>query len=683
MTKSLGRLLKPNSVAVVGGRFAEAVVKQCDVIGFEGDIYPVNPNRKEMMGRSCYTSVKNLPSSPDAVFLAVDRHASIPALKDLAELNVGGVVAYAAGFAEHDEEGVHLQEALLEAIGDMPLIGPNCYGMLNYLDKVALWPDEHGGKPVDSGAAIVLQSGNIGVSLTMQQRSLPLAYLISVGNQADLEMHDYIEAFLNDERVTCIGLHIEGLKDVQAFSSAALKALNKGVPIVVLKTGTSHEGQRITLSHTSSLSGSDDLYSAMFERYGVAKTRTIPEFLETLKLLSVIGAVPAKKLASISCSGGEAAHVADLAGELGLEFPELNQQQRKALLAVLGDKVALSNPLDYHTYIWNNEAAQRACFRGMMLGEQALTLKILDYPKPELCDVSAWDKTSRAFTQALKETESKGVVVSTLSENLPEATRTYLLHQGVAPMQGLEECLLAVRHAHNLYLSQGRVNKLEPLAKPLLSQGAAETLDEYESKVLLQTFGFSVPRAQVLTSTNDIASPCRELGFPLALKVLSNTIVHKTDLGGVALNLHTETEVEQAASRMHHLGEAFLLEEMLEPPVAEMLIGITRDEQFGLSITLGAGGELVELLKDSQTLLLPLLPEEIEAALKTLKLYPLLTGYRGRPAVDLDAIVAAVLKVANLAEAHRKDLLELDINPLFVYAHKVIAADAVVRRVAD
>ncbi len=676
---AMKRLLRPENIAVIGGRFADAVIKQCDFVGFKGQIYPVNPRRESMQGRRCFASVKDLPVPPDAVFLAVDNKASILIVKDLAELGAGGVVVYAAGFAEHDAEGERMQVELLNAKGGMALVGPNCYGMLNYLDGVALWPDEHGGKAVSSGAAIVLQSGNIGVSITMQQRSLPLAYLISVGNQADLEMHDYIEAFLEDERVTCIGLHIEGLKDVQAFSKAALKALHKGVPIVVLKTGTSNEGQKLTFSHTSSLSGSDDLYSAMFARYGVARTRTIPEFLETLKLLSTVGSLATKKIASISCSGGEAAHIADLASKLGLEFPLLIPTQEKALFNVLGDKVALSNPLDYHTYIWNNETAQQACFAAMMLGEQTLTIKILDYPKSDLCDISAWDKTARAFMNALKERNSKGVVVSTLSENLPEQTRDWLLSEGVAPMQGLEDCLLAVNHAHELFLVQQKRAVLKPLQAFSLSTGIAKNLNEFEAKKILEHYGFKLPKARVLSKNDDLAMACIELGFPLVLKVLSADILHKSDLGGVELNLQSVAGVEAALTKMQDLGQTFLLEQMLETPITELILGISRDEQFGLSITLGVGGLLVELLKDSQNLLLPLNIEDVKMAIQKLKIYPVFCGYRGQPKVHLDALIDAVMKLVKLADSYKESLLELDINPLFVYKDSVVAADAVIR----
>lgn len=685
MKPSLNRLLSPQKIAVVGGRFAEAVIKQCDRIGFKGEVYPVNPKRNEMAGRSCFASIADLPQAPDASFLAVDREETVRVVAELAALGAGGAVCYASGFAEVGEEGQVWQERLLEAARGMPLVGPNCYGLLNYLDGLALWPDEHGGKAAEKGAGIVLQSGNIGLNLTMQQRGLPLAYLISIGNGADLQMHDYIEAFLADERVTCIGLHIEGLKDVPAFTRAALKALKREVPIVVLKTGTSVEGQKITFGHTSSLSGSDDLYSAMFARFGVARVHTLTEFLETLKLLSTVGSLPNKKIASISCSGGEAAHVADLAGAVGLKFPPLIPLQEQALSEALGDKVALSNPLDYHTYIWNDELAQERCFSAMLTGEQSVTLNLLDYPKPDLCDVSAWDKTAQAFINALKATGNKGVIVSTLPENLPTKTRDWLMSEGVAPMQGLEDCLLSIHHAARLCERQQVAEELEPLMVTHLLEGETKTLNEWESKKLLQPFGFTVPEARVLSLNHLDAArrSCDELGYPLALKVLSADIIHKTDVGGVHLNLDNFSAVTEAMQSMKSLGNAFLAEQMLAKPITELILGVTRDEQFGLSITLGAGGALVELLKDSQTLLLPLTKAEVEGAIKELKIYPLLQGFRGGKGARLEPLVQAVMNLASFIEVHADTLLELDINPLFVFENEVVVADAVIRTVTN
>ena len=227
---ALQRLLNPASIAVIGGEAAAEVIRQCRRIGYTGDLLPVNPRRKEMEGLRCYASAADLPATPDAAFIATPPRATIDVIRELADRGAGGAVCYTSGFAETSDTGATMQQELLLAAGDMAIVGPNCHGIVNYLDKVALWPDEHGGECTDRGAALILQSGNLGISLSMHERSLSLSHIITVGNKADLGMHDYVEALIEDERVTAIGLHIEGLENVGRFSEAAIRALKRSLP---------------------------------------------------------------------------------------------------------------------------------------------------------------------------------------------------------------------------------------------------------------------------------------------------------------------------------------------------------------------------------------------------------------------------------------------------------------------
>ena len=283
MSPDLSRLLRPKSVAVIGGgAWGPAVVAECQKMGFDGPIWPVNPRRDEIAGHACFASIDDLPEPPDAVFLAIPREPAIEALRKLSEMGTGGAVCYTAGFAEMGGEGAGLEAELIEATGDMALIGPNCYGLINYLDSVALWPFAHGGFAPGYGAAIITQSGMLSSDLTMSQRSVPFAYMISAGNQALLALEDFVDVLCEDERVRAIGLHIEGLKDVRKFSRAALKALEAGKPIVALKTGSSQVGARLTESHTGSLSGTDELYGALFEKFGIIRVYSPAQLLETL-----------------------------------------------------------------------------------------------------------------------------------------------------------------------------------------------------------------------------------------------------------------------------------------------------------------------------------------------------------------------------------------------------------------
>ena len=706
-SKALRRLFSPRHIAVFGGASAQEVVRQCKALGFDGQIWPVHPTRTEMDGLPCFASVQDLPEAPDASFVAVPRQATVDIVRQLAARGAGGAICYASGFAEVGGDGVALQAELVQAAGTMALIGPNCYGMLNYLDGVALWPDQHGGQRQSQGVALITQSGNIGLNLTMQTRGLPLAYLITVGNKAGNSMESLVESLLSDPRVTVIGMHIEGLDDVAAFSRVALKALRQGVPLVALKAGSSTLGAQTAMSHTSSLAGPDALYDALFARCGIARVRDPAGLIETCKFLHVHGPLSGKRMISASCSGGEASLVADLAQPRGLEMPAIPPAADANLRAVLGDKVNVANPLDYHTYIWGDLAAQTKCFSGLMDCGFDATLLVLDYPRLDRCRADSWGTTVDAFAAAARYGGHGATVVASLPEDLPEQHASALMAQGIAPMHGIPDCLDAIAHAARIGAARARSADLHPLAEvvPLARQagsagaGAAgvpadfseaaytaqsHTLDEAAGKQALAAFGLPVPRGQVVSAAQ-AADFADSLGYPVVVKAVSSQLAHKTEAGGVQLNVQTVEGVRAAVARMAALSDRFLVEQMATQVVAEIIVGVQRDAQFGLSLTVGAGGILVELLQDAQTLFFPVAREEVLHALQALKVWPLLAGFRGKAAGDVQALVDAVLAIAAYAQAHAHCLLELDVNPVLVLpqGQGVLAVDALIRLSGD
>ena len=701
-SKALRRLFSPRHIAVFGGASAQEAVRQCKALGFDGPIWPVHPTRKEMEGLTCFASVQDLPEAPDASFVAVPRQATVEVVRQLAARGAGGAICYASGFAEVGGDGVALQAALVQAAGSMALIGPNCYGMLNYLDGVALWPDQHGGQRQSQGVALITQSGNIGLNLTMQTRGLPLAYLITVGNKAGNSMESLVENLLSDPRVSVIGLHIEGLDDVAAFSRVALKALRQGVPLVALKAGSSTLGAQTAMSHTSSLAGPDALYDALFARCGIARVRDPAGLIETCKFLHVHGPLSGKRIISASCSGGEASLVADLAQPRGLEMPAIPTAADARLRAVLGDKVNVANPLDYHTYIWGDLAAQTECFSGLMDCGFDATLLVLDYPRLDRCSADSWGTTVDAFAAAARNGGRGATVVASLPEDLPEAYASALMAQGIAPMHGIPDCLDAIAHAARIG-ARARSSELHPLSDlvPLVWQASSaqvdtagaqaapnhaastapsHTLDEAAGKQVLAAFGLPVPRGMVVSAA-EAAGVANSLGYPLVVKAVSAQLAHKTEAGGVQLNVQNAEGVRAAVARMAALSDRFLVEQMATQVVAEIIVGVQRDAQFGLSLTLGAGGVLVELLQDVQTLLFPVARADVQSALHALKAWPLLAGFRGKSAGDVEALVDAVLAIAAYAQANTHTLLELDVNPVLVMpeGQGVLAVDALIR----
>ena len=683
----LQRLFSPRHIAVFGGNAAAEAIRQCRKLGFAGDLWPVHPTRATVEGIACYPDVAALPQAPDASFVAVPREATVAIVGQLAARGAGGVICYASGFAEVGGEGLALQHQLVHNAGDMALLGPNCYGMLNYLDGVALWPDQHGGQRVGRGVALITQSGNIGLNLTMQRRALPLAYLITVGNKAGNRMESLVDALLADPRVSVIGMHIEGLDDVAAFSRVALKALRQGVPMVALKAGSSALGAQTAMSHTSSLAGPDALYDALFARCGVARVRDPAGLIETCKFLHVHGALQGKRIISASCSGGEASLVADLAQPRGLDMPAIPSAAQARLHAVLGDKVTVANPLDYHTYIWGDLGAQTECFSGLMDCNFDAHLLVLDYPRLDRCSTESWGTTVDAFVaaahagEALVQSTGKkaATVVASLPEDLPEDYAQSLMARGIAPMHGLPDCLDAIAHAAQV----GSAVRAQAVLKPLspvqaLQAGSPRTLDEATAKRALAAFGLAVPKGRVVPAAQ-VAEAADALGYPVVLKAVSAQLAHKTEAGAVHLNLANAEQLQAALNKMAHLSDEFLVEQMAANVVAEVIVGVQRDAQFGLSLTVGAGGVLVELLQDARTLLLPVQRHEVQAALESLRIWPLLRGFRGKPAGDVPALVDAVMAVADYAQSHAHSLLELDVNPVLLMPDGVLAVDALIR----
>ena len=315
----LERLLRPKSIAVLGSVWAENVIAQCRKMGFEGPVWPVHPTRVEIGGLKAYPSLKDLPGVPDAAFIGVNRHATVEIVAELSAMGAGGAVCFASGWEEAGEG--ELQDQLIAAAGAMPILGPNCYGLINYLDGALLWPDQHGGRRVGRGVALISQSSNIAINLTMQRRGLPIAYVACLGNAAVVGLAELAEALIADERVTAIGMYIEGVGDAAAFAPFAEKARAAGKGVVVIKSGKTEASRDAAASHTAALAGGGAASSAFLRQCGAAEVSSPAELIETLKIFHVHGPLADTRLCSLSCSGGEAGLVADLAAPLGLDFP--------------------------------------------------------------------------------------------------------------------------------------------------------------------------------------------------------------------------------------------------------------------------------------------------------------------------------------------------------------------------
>lgn len=718
-------------------------MEQCRRSGFSGDIWPVHPSRQEVAGETCYSSLDALPGVPDACFVGVNKEATISLVESLSAMGAGGAICFASGFSEtaaQDKDAEFRQSRLVAAAGEMPIVGPNCYGVINYLDNVALWPDQHGGKQVDRGVAIITQSSNIAINLSMQQRGLPVAYLLTAGNQAQTSLAELATCVISDERVSALGLHIEGFSDIRAFEKLALHARQLGKRIVILKTGVTPLARAALMSHTRSLSGNDAAASAFIERLGMCRVRGIGEFVETLKVLNLKRKVTGTRTFSMSCSGGEAALVSDMGSDASLTFPRLIPQQIEELRSVLGNDIALANPLDYHTVIWDNVAAMTAMVRAMLQAYESKTqdvastedvvpeladiaLLVLDFPRLDRCEAPSWQRALDAYVDALSHWSGVGAVVASLPENMPEPVIEALTEKGVVALCGMGDGLKALRNAAWLENS-ARIKRLPPIwlaEKPdnapfvaavlssvgeggdpaerpsarhasqkawgLVKEAVSESdlprqLDESTAKRWINRFGVSVP-VNVRLSFADVRSSRR---LSRALDKASSAFNYPVVVKGLGVVHKSESNaIELGVRDRRGLERAInridcaggcLIEEYVEDTVAELLVSVIHDPVHGLLMTISAGGITTEVLNDSSHCLLPTSASELNEMLDSLRCAPLLNGFRGRATVNRDVLIDALLSVEKAALQLGERLVELEINPLLCGEKSCTAVDA-------
>jgi acyl-CoA synthetase (NDP forming) len=663
---SARRLLRPRSVAFIGGGLAPGALEICRAGGFTGPAYAVHPRND-----GAVRSVAELPEAPDASFVAVNAQATVGVVRELAALGAGGAACYAAGFAEAGDAA--LERELVAAAGPMAILGPNCYGLINRVDGVSLWPVPIPLPRVEQGIGLVMQSGNLAINVTMADRSLPIAFVLSVGNQAGIDVAAGVELLLDQPETTGIGIYLEGLRDAGRFAAAAARALERRIPIAVVKSGVSEVGAQVAATHTSSLAGSDELYDVYLHRLGVARAPDVPTMLEILKAQTSVGALRGRRAIVFTCSGGESALAADAAAVAGLELLPPSAEATAAIEAELPWYAGVGNPLDYNTALWGQEEPLTRVFSAALGDGADVALLVIDHPRHDLGLTGEIDAAISALERSAAAAGIPAAVASTIPESFPHDRRDPLYARRVAPLQGLPEALLALG-ACAAWGERRRAPHPVELGAPTYSAG--ELLDEDASKRLIADAGIELPEGRLVAPEEAVAA-AEALGFPVVVKLCSPDLPHKADAGAVAVGPANADEVQMAVRQMLARNpdvplSGVLVERMVQGAVAELLVGVKRDPAFGPVVVVGAGGGLVELIGDARALLPPVTRDDVEAALRQLKLWPRIA--RG----DVEAVVRAVLAIAALAD----EVAELDVNPLFVMRHGCVAADALVRPLA-
>jgi len=689
---AISRLLRPRSVAVIGAssdpsKTAGRPIAYLKKHGFDGTIYPVNPRYQEIAGLPCYADIAALPEAPDVGIVLLGAEKAHEAVRALALRGTAAAIVLASGYTELDGEGGKRQQALLEAAGSMRLLGPNTIGLVNLTDGITLSASgalemEH--FPV-GGIAVVSQSGGILGALLSRaaSRGIGLSKLISTSNEADLDLADFVDYLVDDDATSVIALYMEGLRNPEKFRQAALKAARAGKPIVVFKIGRSESGARSAVSHTGAMAGADRMYDALFQQLGIIRAQTFADLLDLPLALSSARQLRGKRVAILTSTGGAGTLVADSLGMAGFDTPAPDESTAARLRDLQqGGPAALDrNPIDVTL-----AGLQPDLLRG------AIRI-LLDSPNYDAVVVivgSSGLAMPELMANAIKEClpTSDKPVLAYVSPHAPEAT-SVLNAYGVPAFTTPESCTSVLAA---MFDKASRPAVVTSTAMTQTSVDLADlghgTLNEVQAKQLFARFGVPVAREIVVANADEAQEATRELGGRVVLKLLSSHITHKSEVGGVAVNLYA-LDVGPRLERMReevkaNTGETvghFIVQEMV-PGGVELILGLRRDP-LGIAVLLGMGGVTAELFNDtSLRMLVPgagLDREQALAMIQELKTWPLLDGFRGRPQADVSALVSAIVAFSNMAAQLGERLEEAEINPLFVLpqGQGVIAADGV------
>src|ERR1700723_1843380 len=440
------RLIAPRTIVLIGaGAWTDAVAAGNLAIGHSGALWRVHPSRASTATTTVYPSIADLPGVPDAAFLAVPNNEAPGVAAALAARGAGGFVCFSAGFSETGtESGIRLTSELAGNAGVLPYFGPNCYGYVNFFDKVAMMPDQIVGSPVERGVALICQSGTIALTLMFNQRSLPVGCLFTVGNQTRLAVEDLIEILCGDPRVSAFGLYLEGIKDPERFARATARARAAGKPIAVIKSGRTAAAARTAHSHTGALAGADVGFEAFCRQAGIARCDTLGTLCETLKLFHTGGPLAGRKVLVMGASGGDMAMTADVSRDMELEFTPVSQASTAALRDVLTDRVTIANPFDIHTYLWFDPPALKRVFGEVLHSGYDAAGFMLDSPPDGEADSAAYDAVIDGFIEAAQGRPTRAALIASLPETISRRIRKRCLDGGVVPLQGQREALEAL-----------------------------------------------------------------------------------------------------------------------------------------------------------------------------------------------------------------------------------------------
>ncbi len=669
---SMDVLLKPASVAVVGasadpGKLNGRPIAHLQRHGYTGSIYPINPRYETIGDLKCYASASDLPEAPDLGLVLVGADRVIDSVEQLAAAGTKAAIVLASGFGETGEQGRARQAALREAAGRMRILGPNTIGLVNLTDGIVLSASGALEMPeFDSGSvALISQSGGILGSLLSRAmaRGLGFSKLVATGNEADLEVADFLEAIAADDATNVVALYLETIRDIDKFRAAVERVRSAGKTIVAYKVGRSESGANAAVSHTGALAGAAEVYDALFQQLGIIRAETFADLLDIPAALASKRSMAGKRVAIVTSTCGAATIVADNIGLTDLEIPRPDPETAAKLLALdLRDAVLDRNPIDVTL-----AGLRPDLFRDILriLAESPTYDAIVVVVGSS--SIGQPDVVARPLTEALAITDKP--LMAYVSPDAPEIVK-HLNKSGIPAYAVPETCattLLAL--CLNGRGATGDERQFPEIDCGDIPSGA---LNESDSMALFARFGVPVPKEARAVTPRDAAEAAVAFGGPVVIKILSNEIHHKSEVGGVAVGVEPDAVEARCTHMLDQVSNAtsakvdgFLIQELVSDGV-ELILGFNRDPQLGSYIVLGAGGITTELYQDVALGLLPIDRAQVENMIDSLKSAALLRGFRGRPHADMEALVETVLCFADMVAALDGRLKEAEINPIFV-----------------
>lgn len=686
-SRSMQRLFRPKSVAIVGAspshQWLKNTILSFPELGFEGKVYAVNPRYDEVAGVPCFPSLSEIPEVPDAILIGLNRDRVLPVVEEAISLGIGGAVVLAIGFAEAGETGRERQQRMrqisLEA--DFALVGPNCQGIIDFTSRSALYMGKVAS--YEPGVvALISQSGSVTTALTDNNRGVRWSQIVSAGNEAVVDSADLLRYFVDDPGVKVIGAFLETIRDPERFFAECDRAKAAGKPVVILKSGTSEAGALAATAHSGALAAPDRLYDARFARHGVHRASSMEALLETLLAMQLDRRPKSNRMASITASGGQIELILDQTDKTDLTHVPFTPETAGLLRKRLPDFLATTNPLDY----WGMDDLEK--------NHPALLQEIASDPNIDIVlsasGFSAYPTSTDRGDPELRLVPHKAVaaahdkvvvMLDTVDGTVPAEIAESGLKDNILVLSGLSEGLEALSHL----VADGKgphkaapapafdVAKTRALFKAISAPSSGMPTSD-----LLTAAGLPVVESRHALSAEAAAQAASDLGYPVVMKVADPSLLHKTEVGGVLVGVKDAQAVVDGFNKLDAIAPGGVIVQPMMAGDVELFAGFTNHEELGPFVIVGTGGIWTELFDDVCVRPVGLAAGEAKEMLESLKGYPLLRGVRGKPACDIDAVVALIEKLDAFAREFGDRIAAIDLNPIMVTPDTAVIVDTVV-----